>query len=246
MAAWGFPRAGNSPPALRRSPSPPKVWRALWDAVGDCLGPRRRCRDAGAPLTPAEPPPPGGRIRHSGGRRPAPAASAPNCALGSEDAGAVLPTAPALRPRLVRGGRHGQAGPLAGREAAPGGRCQSCRRTIRPTHDSDPASDRRRLPEPQPKLWEPRASPPDSPLTPHAHPATWGRLVKLARPPTRPLEEDGGGGGLRDEGGAGRKGSSPPIPPPPGSLALLDPSVGLCSRLSCVPGDLLGLLHSYP
>lgn len=73
----GFPRSGNSPPALRGSPSP-KVWRALWDAVCSRLGPRRRCRDAGAPLTPAEPPPPGGRIRFSGGQRPARAASAPS------------------------------------------------------------------------------------------------------------------------------------------------------------------------
>lgn len=50
-------------------------------------------------------------------------------------------------------------------------------------------------------------------LTSHAYPATWGRLVKLARPPTRPLEEDGGGGGRREEGGAEREGSSHPSPP---------------------------------
>lgn len=50
-------------------------------------------------------------------------------------------------------------------------------------------------------------------LTSHAHPATWGRSVKLARPPTRPLEEDGGGGGRRGEGGAEREGSSHPSPP---------------------------------
>lgn len=50
-------------------------------------------------------------------------------------------------------------------------------------------------------------------LTSHAHPATWGRSVKLARPPTRPLEEDGGGGGRREEGGAEREGSSHPSPP---------------------------------
>lgn len=50
-------------------------------------------------------------------------------------------------------------------------------------------------------------------LTPHAHPATLGRSVKLARPPTRPLQEDGGGGGRREEGGAGRKGSSPRLAP---------------------------------
>lgn len=201
----GFPRSGNSPPALRRSPSSPKVWRALRDAVGSRLGPRRRCRDAGAPLTPAEPPPLGGRIRFSGGPRPARAASAPNCALRSEDAGAALPTAPTLRPGRVPGGRRGRAGPLAGREAAPGGRCPS-RRAIGPVHDPDPASGRRRPPEWQPRLREPRAPPPRSPPHSTRAPGNFGAFseVGAAAHPASPRgwrrRRTQGGGRSREEG----------------------------------------------
>lgn len=46
-------------------------------------------------------------------------------------------------------------------------------------------------------------------LTPHAHPATWGRSVKLARPPTRPLREDGGGGGRRRREEPGGRAAAP-------------------------------------
>lgn len=229
MAAWVFPRAGNSPPALRQSTSPLKVWRALRDAVGTRLGPRRRCWDAGTPLTPTKPPPPGGRIRLSGGRRPARAASAPNCALGSEDAGAALPSAPTLCPRRVRGGRRGRAGPFTGREAAPGGRCPSCRGTIRPTHDSDPASGWRRPPKTQPRLREPLASPPSSPPHSTRAPGNLGTLGEVGAAAHPASQRGWRRRRTQEEGGAGREGSSPP-PRPPGNLTLLDPSEGLCSR----------------
>lgn len=194
---WVFPVQGTpSRPTL--IPPHPKVW----DAFGARLGPRRRCRDAGAQLTPAEPPPPppGGRIRLPGSQSPARAASSPSCALRSEDAGAA-----------VRGGRRGGAGPLAGREAEPGGWGPS-RRTGGPSRHPNPVRGRR-PPEPQPRLREPLASPPRSPPHSTHDLATWGRSVKLAASQRGWRRRRTHGGGRSREGAA----LTSPLPPEPRS-----------------------------
>lgn len=192
-------------------------------------GPRRRCRDAGSPLTLAEPPPPGGRIRLSGGRRPAQAASAPNCAPCSGDAGAALPTVPTLPLWRLRGGRRGRDGPLAGREAAPGGRSSSRRRMIGTIHDPAPASGRWRPPEQQPRLPEPRASPPRSPPHFTRAPCNFGKLSEVGAA-AHPASWRGWRRRRTQREGRSRERTQRPHPTPPlGSLGLQDPSASLCS-----------------
>lgn len=164
LEAGGFPRSGNSPPTLRRSPSP-KVWRVLWDAVGSRLGPRRRCRGHGRPTYP-------GRAFSSRRadqilRRPASSAGSirPKLSPRLRRCWGRAPTSAHSAYRRVCGGRHGWAGPLAAREVAPGGRCPSPQE-IDSAHYSDPASCRWRAPDPQPRLRESCAPPLRSP--PHS------------------------------------------------------------------------------
>lgn len=81
-------------------------------------------------------------------------------------------------------------------------------------------------------------------LTPHAHPATWGRSVKLARPPTRPLREDGGGGGRRRREEPGGRAAAP-LPAPLGTSLSSTPLRAFVPDVAESPGA-AGLQSSLP